>query len=99
MRVYTPIDPTSVLPEYLYHMLSSMDLNSYTQRAAKGPTLNKRIISQIRIPVPSIEKQQEFIDRMHELEATAIQRLEQAREFEKERYGCGGRIHGPHAKR
>ena len=79
----------NILPEYLYHVLSSMDLNAYTQRAAKGPTLNKSIISKIRIPVPTLDDQRDFVARMNDLEAMAIQRREEAREFDKERSDAG----------
>ncbi len=79
----------NLLPEYLYHVLSSMDLNAYTQRAAKGPTLNKGIISGIRIPVPSIDEQRGFIARMNALEASAIRWREKARELVRERVDVG----------
>ena len=61
-----------VFPEYLYHLIPALDLQAYMQRAAKGKTLNKKILQQIRIPVPSRKEQKEFIDQMNELEAQKI---------------------------
>jgi len=37
---------------YLYYILRQMDLTPYGQPAAKGLTLNKRLIESIRIPLP-----------------------------------------------
>ena len=67
-----------VLPEYLYYLIPSLDLNAYMQPAAKGKTLNKRILEGIRIPVPPINEQEEFVRKMNRLENTVVQLRDKA---------------------
>ena len=67
-----------VLSEYLYHLIPAIDLRSYMQPAAKGKTLNKKILEAIRIPVPSPQAQQEFVDKMNRLEAETLELREKA---------------------
>ena len=62
-----------VLPLYLYYILQEIDFDSYAQPAAKGKTLNKKILEQIRIPVPPIDIQKEFVSRMEEAEAVILE--------------------------
>ena len=78
-----------VLPEFLYHVIPAIDLKSYTQKAAKGLTLNKKIIESIRIPVPPISEQRAFIEKMNDLEAEAQRLREQASDVEKDRFDVG----------
>ena len=73
-----------ILPEYLYHLMPAIDLRSHMQPAAKGRTLNKRILESIRIPVPSRDQQAEFVERMDELEAGAINMRERASVLDQE---------------
>ena len=73
-----------ILPEYLYHLIPALDLRSYMQPAAKGKTLNKRILERIKIPIPSISEQQEFIDTMNDLEALRIDLQGQANDLVRE---------------
>ena len=68
-----------ILSEYLYHLLPTINLQNYAQPAAKGLTLNKRILENIRIPVPSIDCQRMFIKEMNELEAEIIRLHEEAK--------------------
>ena len=58
-----------VLPEYLYYLLPFLGIAEYAQPASKGRTLNKSILENIRIPVPPLVKQREFIRTMKEREA------------------------------
>ena len=76
-----------VLAEYLYHLLPVMDLEVYSQRASKGRTLNKKIIEAIRIPVPPIGEQEQFIASMNELEARATALREEADSIGREMTG------------
>lgn len=57
-----------VLPEYLYHVIPALDLSAYRQPAAKGYTINKKIIEKIRIPVPPLREQRRFVNKMNRLE-------------------------------
>lgn len=57
-----------VLPKYLYFLLPHIDYTAYMQSATKGKTLNKDIIQQVKIPVPSLKEQQELIDTMEKEE-------------------------------
>ena len=68
-----------VLPEYLYYLIPALDLRSYMQPAAKGKTLNKKIIESIRIPIPSPMMQQRFIDKMNKLETETLKFKEKAK--------------------
>ena len=61
-----------VLSEYLYHLIPALDLQTYMQPAAKGKTLNKKILQRIRIPVPSKSEQERFIAKMNDMEAQKI---------------------------
>ena len=48
-----PIDTTdTLLNDYLYYILPSLNLSSYAQRASKGFTLNKDSLEDIDIPYP-----------------------------------------------
>ena len=67
-----------VLSEYLYHLIPAIDLRSYMQPAAKGKTLNKKILETIRIPVPSLQAQQKFVEKMNRLEAETLELREKA---------------------
>ncbi len=67
-----------ILPEYLYHLIPALDLKAYMQPAAKGKTLNKKILEKICIPDPSIQQQRMFVVEMNRLEAEALHLLEKA---------------------
>ena len=56
---------------YLFSFLSSKSIKQYLERASQGVTmanLNKTIVSQIPVLVPSIELQQEFVQRVEAIE-------------------------------
>lgn len=72
-----------VLPMYLYYILPAIDLDAYTQRAAKGKTLNRKILQSIKIPVPPLEEQKAFIKEMEEREAKVMKLYEQVKESER----------------
>ena len=74
----------SVSPEYLYHLIPSINLRNHMQPAAKGKTLNKGILERIRIPVPSFKEQEAFVRQMNRLEAKAIDLRDRARALEQE---------------
>ena len=70
--------------EYLYHLMPSINLRNYMQPAAKGKTLNKGILEQILIPVPSLQEQKTFVRQMNKLEAKAIDLRDRASALEHE---------------
>lgn len=73
-----------VLPEYLYYLLPALDLKGYMQPAAKGKTLNKKILEGIRIPLVSKREQKAFVRIMSGKEAKVLRLYEQAGEIERE---------------
>ena len=74
----------SVLPEYLYYLIPAIDLRNHMQPAAKGKTLNKKILEGIRIPVPPKKEQRAFVRRMNKLEAEAIGLRDKANALDQE---------------
>jgi len=50
-------DLKSLIPEYLYYALESVDFLKYTDKAVKGKTLNKEKLKKIRIPISSLSVQ------------------------------------------
>ena len=54
-------DEELVLPEFLYYQLLSKDWGSAGNRAVMGTTLNKASLSQMKIYVPSLQKQQDIV--------------------------------------
>lgn len=75
-----------LLTEYLYYILKYIDWTSRTQRAAKGKTLNKKIIESTYIRVPSIEEQKRFIEEMAKFENQMIEAEEEKKRMEKRVY-------------
>jgi type I restriction enzyme M protein len=61
-----PKKPGTVLPKYLYHLLSRMDLTSNVQDAAKGKTLNLKSLKAIRIPLPDLDTQSVIVEQMED---------------------------------
>ena len=72
-----------VLPEYLYYLLPFLNIADYAQPASKGNTLNKTILEKIRIPVPTLTKQKEFIREMAAREAEAQRLREKALDIDR----------------
>lgn len=50
-------DNTRVLPEFLYYALQTIDLESDTDRAVKGITLNLEKLERILVPLPPLPEQ------------------------------------------
>lgn len=73
-----------ISPEYLYHLMPSINLRNHMQPAAKGKTLNKGILERIPIPVPSLKEQRTFVREMNRLEAKAIDLRDRAHALEQE---------------
>ena len=52
----------TVLPEYLYYLLSGQDWNKGTNNAVMGKTLNKATLSERKIYIRSLEEQKKIVD-------------------------------------
>lgn len=59
----------NLIPEYLYYVLRFIDYDKYVDRAAKGKTLNKKKLNQIKIPVCSLQEQNKIIDNLRKIES------------------------------
>jgi len=57
-----------VLPKFIYYVMPRLDYKPYMQRATKGNTLNKDIMQEVLIPLPSIKEQEKFIRLMDDKE-------------------------------
>ena len=68
-----PRKEKTVLPAYLYHLLSRMDITARLEDAAKGKTLRKRDVENIRIPLPSYEKQVEIVAQLRLIEKEKLE--------------------------
>ena len=62
-------DEELVLPEFLYYQLLSKDWGSAGNRAVMGTTLNKASLSQMKIYVPSLQKQQDIVQILSHIES------------------------------
>lgn len=60
---YTEIDITKVIPKYVYFFLKKEHLERYTT-ASGVPSLTRKVLSQIQIPVPSLEIQCEIVHNL-----------------------------------
>ena len=84
----TPKD-NRILPEYLYHIIPALDLSTYQQPAAKGYTVNKKIIEKICIPVPPLREQRRFISKMNGLEKKMNDLQKRAQDMREEISNAG----------
>lgn len=62
-------DEELVLPEFLYYQLLSKDWGSAGNRAVMGTTLNKASLSQMKIYVPSLQKQQDIVQILSHIDS------------------------------
>ncbi|MEO2208229.1 restriction endonuclease subunit S [Paenibacillus pabuli] len=67
----------TVLPEYLYYALKTVRLERYADKAAKGTTLNKKKLNQIKIPYTDIENQKKIVLIMNVAEDLVLKRQSQ----------------------
>ncbi len=59
--ILKPKYDTEEIKEYLYHIIPLINYSSFSQRAAKGPTLNKKLIPSVQIPFPEKEKRIQIV--------------------------------------
>jgi len=53
----SPKEKVNLLPDFLYHALSVIDLLGGTDRAVMGATLNKKKLAELEIPLPPLPEQ------------------------------------------
>lgn len=70
----------SVFTKYLYYLLPRLNYSIYMQSAAKGKTLNKKTIENIKIPLPSKEIQEKLINELDSKERKKEQCLKEIKE-------------------
>lgn len=70
-------DKTKVDVEYLYYALENVDFLKYTDKAAKGKTLNKEKLKKIKIPICSIKKQKEIVENLNTINVVINKQKEQ----------------------
>ena len=58
---------TTVLPEYLYYLLSGQDWDKGTNNAVMGKTLNKATLSERKIHIHSPEEQKKIVDILNDI--------------------------------
>lgn len=63
--------------EFLYYALGYIDLLQYTDKAAKGKTLNKAKLRKVRIPVPPLETQHKIVEVLDQAQSLIDKRKEQ----------------------
>ena len=78
-----PKKPGTVLPKYLYHLLSRMDLTSNVQDAAKGKTLNLGSLKSIRIPLPDLDTQSAIVEQMDAYQAEQFELQEKIDDLQR----------------
>lgn len=58
-------DESTVIPEYLYLVLKTKNLNQFKKQSAQ-PVINQDVVKSQRIPLPNIEQQQNIVDELYE---------------------------------
>lgn len=58
-------DESIVIPEYLYLVLKTKNLNQFKKQSAQ-PVINQDVVKSQRIPLPNIEQQQNIVDELYE---------------------------------
>lgn len=91
-----PKEPEELLSEYLYYLLPFLNIEDYAQPAAKGNTLNKSILERLRIPMPPVSRQAQFIEAMRRREAEAQDLRERAADEEREQWDEAHRFIAEH---
>lgn len=69
-------DPRRVHREYLYHVLSSLDLSKSSDRAVLGATLNKGKLAELQFPLPAYPEQERIATLLDQAESLRKKRQE-----------------------
>ena len=67
-------DPGALLPEFLAHALQYLNLADGANRAAMGAVLNKAKLSQLQIPLPSLDEQRRIAAILDLADALVVKR-------------------------
>ena len=68
--------------EYLYYALEKVDLIRYTDKAAKGKTLNKEKLKKIEIPICDMYKQKKIVKSLNKVKMIISKKREQLESLE-----------------
>lgn len=89
IMAFIPTGKYPVLPDYFYHLFSSVDWSKGTNRAVMGTTLNKAMLGAISIPIPPLAEQRKIaalLDKVSNLIAKRRQQLTKLDELVKARF-------------
>ena len=89
IMAFIPTGKYPVLPDYFYHLFSSIDWSKGTNRAVMGTTLNKAMLGAISIPIPPLDEQRKIaavLDKVSDLIAKRRQQLTKLDELVKARF-------------
>ncbi len=89
IMAFIPTGKYPVLPDYFYHLFSSIDWSKGTNRAVMGTTLNKAMLGAISIPIPPLAEQRKIaavLDKVSDLIAKRRQQLDKLDELVKSRF-------------
>ncbi|WP_280166545.1 restriction endonuclease subunit S [Priestia aryabhattai] len=71
------IQTDKITPEYLFYALKTLKLDSLTDRAVMGSTLNKAKLNQLKIPLPDLEMQNRIVKVLKQAEELISNRSSQ----------------------
>lgn len=89
IMAFIPTGKYAVLPDYFYHLFSTMNWSKGTNRAVMGTTLNKATLGAISIIVPPLSEQRKIaavLDKVSDLIAKHRQQLNKLDELVKSRF-------------
>lgn len=83
IAAFVPLEPETLLNEYLFHALQYFGANLEGQRAVMGKTLNKASLSRITIPLPPLDEQRRIaaildeVQRLTDLQESCLTAFDQ----------------------
>ena len=77
-----PIKNNSLIPEYLYYALNTLNFNN-TDRAVMGATLNKSKLNELKIPYCDVYKQKEIVKILDKAQDLIDKRKEQIKALDE----------------
>ena len=89
IMAFIPTGKYAVLPDYFYHLFSTMNWSKGTNRAVMGTTLNKATLGAISIIVPPLSEQRKIaavLDKVSDLITKHRQQLDKLDELVKSRF-------------
>ena len=83
IMAFIPKSDTSVLPEYLYYLLLQKEWNTKGNKAVKGITLNKSSLSNVKIRLHPVDKQNEIASNLNRVTGVIRYRQQQLRKLDE----------------